>query len=277
MVDRGYGRIVNISSVIGEIGNIGQANYSASKAGLFGLTMSLERECANKGITVNSVAPGAHPHRDGGGGSGEALAKVIARIPVGRLGETDEVARVVEFLVDPFRVHHRRRLLHQRRPRDGERGSVRVPAARRTTAARDIRPGTDDGLGATADPVAFGRRSPASPKRLARDPTAVGGAMVRLGLGVAQTGAIVTARALGAASEGPDADRPRRPLRRSRLGRERALLRPASVLPALRTGDEELAATGADEELGAKPSSRSPGSSTRSRRRTSTTATRPRC
>ena len=58
MVDRGYGRIVNISSVIGEIGNIGQANYSASKAGLFGLTMSLERECANKGITVNSVAPG---------------------------------------------------------------------------------------------------------------------------------------------------------------------------------------------------------------------------
>ena len=62
--------------------------------------------------------------------------------------------------------------------------------------------------------------------------------MVRLGLGVAQTGAIVTARALGAASEGPVPTDPRRPLRRSRLGRERALLRPASVLPALRTGDE---------------------------------------
>ncbi|MCU1649146.1 MAG: beta-ketoacyl-ACP reductase, partial [Pseudonocardia sp.] len=58
MLDRGSGRIINISSIIGESGNIGQANYAAAKAGLFGLTMSLAKETARKGITVNSVAPG---------------------------------------------------------------------------------------------------------------------------------------------------------------------------------------------------------------------------
>jgi NAD(P)-dependent dehydrogenase (short-subunit alcohol dehydrogenase family) len=101
MIERGYGRIVNISSVIGEIGNIGQANYSASKSGLFGLTMSLARECANKGITVNTVAPGFIRTEMLAAVPEEALAKVVERIPVGRLGEADEVARVVEFLVDP--------------------------------------------------------------------------------------------------------------------------------------------------------------------------------
>ena len=101
MIDRGYGRIVNISSVIGEIGNIGQANYAASKAGLFGLTMSMARECASKGITVNSVAPGFIRTEMVEAVPEEALAKVIARVPCGRLGEADEVARVVEFLADP--------------------------------------------------------------------------------------------------------------------------------------------------------------------------------
>ena len=57
MIDQGYGRIIHISSVIGETGNIGQANYAAAKSGLFGFTMSLALECANKGITVNCVAP----------------------------------------------------------------------------------------------------------------------------------------------------------------------------------------------------------------------------
>jgi acetoacetyl-CoA reductase len=101
MIESGYGRIVNISSVIGETGNIGQANYSAAKSGLFGLTKTLALETARRGITVNCVAPGfiatdmvmAVPE--------EALAKVIGHIPVGRLGEPEEVARVVEFLVDP--------------------------------------------------------------------------------------------------------------------------------------------------------------------------------
>ena len=101
MIERGYGRVVNISSVVGEIGNIGQANYAASKAGLFGLTMSLARECANKGITVNTVAPGFIRTEMVAAVPEEALARVVERIPVGRLGEADEVARVVEFLVDP--------------------------------------------------------------------------------------------------------------------------------------------------------------------------------
>ena len=101
MLDRGSGRIINISSIIGEAGNIGQANYAASKSGLFGLTMSLAQETARKGITVNSVAPGYISTEMVQALPEEALAKVVAKIPVGRLGDPDEVARVVEFLADP--------------------------------------------------------------------------------------------------------------------------------------------------------------------------------
>ncbi|HTK65325.1 MAG TPA: beta-ketoacyl-ACP reductase [Pseudonocardia sp.] len=101
MLDRGSGRIINISSIIGESGNIGQANYAAAKAGLFGLTMSLAQETARKGITVNSVAPGYIATEMVAAVPREALEKVIAKIPAGRLGEPDEVARVVEFLADP--------------------------------------------------------------------------------------------------------------------------------------------------------------------------------
>jgi acetoacetyl-CoA reductase len=101
MLDRGSGRIVNISSIIGEAGNIGQANYAAAKSGLFGLTMSLAQETARKGITVNSVAPGYVSTEMVQAVPKEALDKVIAKIPVGRLGEPDEIARVVEFLADP--------------------------------------------------------------------------------------------------------------------------------------------------------------------------------
>jgi acetoacetyl-CoA reductase len=101
MLDRGSGRVINISSIIGESGNIGQANYASAKAGLFGLTMSLAQETARKGITVNSVAPGYISTEMVAAVPKEALDKVIAKIPVGRLGDADEVARVVEFLADP--------------------------------------------------------------------------------------------------------------------------------------------------------------------------------
>ena len=101
MLDRGYGRIVNISSVIGSAGGFGQANYAAAKSGMFGLTMSLALETAGKGITVNTVTPGFITTDMTAAVPADALAKVVARIPVGRLGEPDEVARVVEFLADP--------------------------------------------------------------------------------------------------------------------------------------------------------------------------------
>jgi acetoacetyl-CoA reductase len=100
MLEAGYGRIVNISSVIGETGNIGQANYAAAKSGLFGLTKTLALETARRGITVNCVAPGFIATEMVTAVPEEALAKVVAEIPVGRLGEPEEVARVVEFLVD---------------------------------------------------------------------------------------------------------------------------------------------------------------------------------
>jgi acetoacetyl-CoA reductase len=101
MLDRGYGRIVNISSVIGSAGGFGQANYASAKSGLFGLTMSLALETATKGITINTVTPGFITTDMTAAVPPDAMDKIIARIPAGRLGEPNEVARVVEFLADP--------------------------------------------------------------------------------------------------------------------------------------------------------------------------------
>jgi acetoacetyl-CoA reductase len=100
MIERGSGRIVNISSVIGETGNVGQANYAASKAGLFGLTKSLALEMARRGITVNVVAPGFIETEMVAAMPQSVLDAVVAQIPQRRLGRPDEVARVVQFLLE---------------------------------------------------------------------------------------------------------------------------------------------------------------------------------
>jgi len=101
MLDRGYGRIVNISSVVGSAGGFGQANYAAAKSGMFGLTMSLALETASKGITVNTVTPGYISTEMTAVIPADVMEKIVSRIPVGRLGDPNEVARVVEFLADP--------------------------------------------------------------------------------------------------------------------------------------------------------------------------------
>lgn len=100
MRGRGYGRIVNISSINGEKGQMGQTNYSASKAGVIGFTKALAQESAFKGITVNCVAPGYINTEMVAGLPEKVKAAIIAMIPVGRLGEADEIAECVRFLVD---------------------------------------------------------------------------------------------------------------------------------------------------------------------------------
>jgi acetoacetyl-CoA reductase len=100
MLERKFGRIVNISSVIGQTGSVGQANYAASKSGLFGLSQSLAQEVARKGITVNCVAPGYIDTEKVAAIPEEELAELIKSIPVGRLGQAGEIARAVQFLVD---------------------------------------------------------------------------------------------------------------------------------------------------------------------------------
>ena len=100
MTGNSFGRIVNISSVIGESGAIGQANYAASKSGLFGFSKSLAQEVARKGVTVNCVAPGYIETEMVAAIPEKVLDKLIAKVPVGRLGQTREIARAVQFLVD---------------------------------------------------------------------------------------------------------------------------------------------------------------------------------
>ena len=99
MRERGFGRIINISSINGQKGQMGQTNYSAAKAGVIGFTKALAQENARKGITVNAVAPGYINTEMVAAVPQDVLEKnVIAHIPVGRLGEADEVARCVVFL-----------------------------------------------------------------------------------------------------------------------------------------------------------------------------------
>ena len=98
MLERGFGRIVNISSISGQTGNFGQTNYAAAKAGLHGFTMSLARETASKGITVNSVSPGYIETPMTRAMPDAARERTQAQIPAGRLGQPDDIARAVTFL-----------------------------------------------------------------------------------------------------------------------------------------------------------------------------------
>ncbi len=101
MTDRGFGRIINISSVNGQKGQLGQTNYSAAKAGMHGFTMALAQEVARKGVTVNTVSPG-YIATDMVMAVPEDIRKqIIAQIPVGRLGRPEEIACVVDFLCAP--------------------------------------------------------------------------------------------------------------------------------------------------------------------------------
>lgn len=98
MIKQRSGRIINISSVSGLIGNAGQANYSASKAGLIGLTKSLARELASRGITVNAVAPGLIETDMTGVLSDEVRQAILQKVPLGKLGEPDDIAAAVAYL-----------------------------------------------------------------------------------------------------------------------------------------------------------------------------------
>jgi acetoacetyl-CoA reductase len=98
MRERGFGRIVNIASINGQAGQFGQTNYAAAKAGIIGFTKALALESAAKGVTVNAVAPGYVATDMVKAVPPDAMAKVLARIPVGRLAEPDEIARAVLFL-----------------------------------------------------------------------------------------------------------------------------------------------------------------------------------
>lgn len=98
MRERGFGRIINISSINGQRGQIGVANYSSAKAGVIGFTRALALESARKGITVNAIAPGYVKTELLAGVSDEVMKSIVGQIPLGRLGEAEEIARCAVFL-----------------------------------------------------------------------------------------------------------------------------------------------------------------------------------
>jgi acetoacetyl-CoA reductase len=99
MREHGFGRIVNIGSINGQAGQYGQVNYAAAKSGIHGFTKALAQEGASKGITVNAIAPGYIDTDMVRAVPANVLDKIVARIPVGRLGHAEEIARGVLFLV----------------------------------------------------------------------------------------------------------------------------------------------------------------------------------
>ena len=102
MVESGWGRVINMTSIVGQTGNFGQANYAVSKGGLIAFTMTLAREVARKGVTVNAVAPGFIETDMTKGMTEAALSVVTSMTPLGRLGKPEEVAAAVLFLASPL-------------------------------------------------------------------------------------------------------------------------------------------------------------------------------
>ena len=100
MTGRKYGRVVNIGSINGQAGQYGQVNYAAAKSGIHGFTKALAQEGARFGVTVNAIAPGYIDTDMVAAVPEDVLAKIVAKIPVGRLGKAEEIARAVAFLVD---------------------------------------------------------------------------------------------------------------------------------------------------------------------------------
>ena len=98
MRERGWGRIVNISSINGQKGQAGQANYSAAKAGIIGFTRALAQENARKGITVNAICPGYTDTDMVAGVPEKVLEQIVSQIPVGRLGKAAEIASLAAYL-----------------------------------------------------------------------------------------------------------------------------------------------------------------------------------
>ena len=99
MLARSFGRIVNIGSINGQAGQYGQVNYAAAKSGIHGFTKALAQEGASKGITVNAIAPGYTDTDMVSAVPANVLEKIVAKIPVGRLGKAEEIARGVMFLI----------------------------------------------------------------------------------------------------------------------------------------------------------------------------------
>mgnify|MGYP003875834017 CR=1 FL=1 len=112
MRERGFGRIINISSVVGATGNPGQGNYAASKAGMVGMSKSLAYEVANRGITVNAVAPGIVETPLMASYTDEQRARLEKTVPMGRMGQSGDIAQAVAFFADEANAYVTGQLLY---------------------------------------------------------------------------------------------------------------------------------------------------------------------